>query len=137
METEGKKISLPAMDLENGTYGCCPYHLSWGSLLVEISNAQLLCTLGERLVFFADDVSKVRHQIRGDESKIITLSREQAEHAWKINGKLYLAEGCICRAGDKYDLLYTVRMDRSAVCRRKKKYRIDVKKNIREQKSAG
>ena len=105
VETEGKKISFPAMDLENGTYGCCPYHLSWGSLLVEISNAQLLCTLGERLVFFADDVSKVRHQIRGDESKIITLSREQAEHAWKINGKLYLAEGCICRAGDKYDLL--------------------------------
>ena len=33
------------------------------------------------------------------------MSREQAEHAWKINGKLYLAEGCICRAGDKYDLL--------------------------------
>nr|WP_294464827.1 beta-galactosidase [uncultured Sellimonas sp.] len=105
VKTKKREIPFPKMDLKNGMYGCFPYQFSWGELLVESANAQLLCGLKDRLVFFADDPETVEYRVRGDRSKIITLSREQAEHAWKIHDRLFLADGCICQDGEGYDLI--------------------------------
>lgn len=103
IEMNGKKIIFPSFSVRNGSYGCYPYHLEWGKVQIESTNAQLLCTLGDKLVFYAD--GSAQYKMQGSTEDIITITQSQAEHAWKIGELLYIADGCICEGENGYELL--------------------------------
>ena len=86
-----RQINFPAMNIPNGFYGAFPYNMKLGDALLESTNAQLLCKLGDKFVFFCHE--EPVFNFAGEPAPVIVLTEEDADNAWLLGDKLYITKG--------------------------------------------
>lgn len=84
-------VEFPLLRIPDHFYGVFPYHLRMGDAVLESTNAQPLCHIGNRWFFFTDE--KPFYRFLHGQADISTLTRQEAENAWKISESLYITEG--------------------------------------------
>ena len=91
VQTPEGNVEFPPLKLPDHFYGVFPYRFRMGNAVLESTNAQPLCRLGNRWFFFTDEKPVYRF-LRGS-ADIVTLKRTEAENAWKIGENLYITQG--------------------------------------------
>ena len=91
---------LPAMDIPADYCSVLPINLrvKGGRLLT--ANASLLCRLDGVPVLVAQDGQKVEYELTGGAQPPIVLTQAEALHAWRVQNKLYICDGCVLAADD-------------------------------------
>lgn len=103
VEADGRFVLFPEIQVEDHDFGAYPYCLPLGDAFLESSNAQLLCRLREKYVFVCRE--KPVFRFRGPAAKVLVLSPEEAENAWKFGGTLYLTRGDLSLEGGSLRLV--------------------------------
>lgn len=109
--TEEGTVTIPHLSLKTGECAVIPFGLSVGERKLELTNASLLCRIGER-VFFYTDLEKPLFQWKGEAGNIVVLTTQEANHAFRVADALYITEhgdSCLIEAdGGKYLLTKAV-----------------------------
>lgn len=104
---EEKEITIPHLSLKQGECAVIPFGLQAGDKKLELTNASLLCRIGER-VFFYTDLEKPFFQWEGEEGNAVVLRTEEANRAFRTTDTLYIVEhgdSCLLEAEDGKYLL--------------------------------
>ena len=102
-------VTFPPVDVVGNASFFFPFRMKLSENLLEWATAQPLCRVGDTYFFveiegilpqyqFADGSLYIgtgeRRRIRKGNIQIVTLSMEQAVHARKLSGTLYIGQGC-------------------------------------------
>ena len=103
-------VVFPSIDVADKASFFMPFNMDLSGIKLECATAQPLCRLDDTYFFmaidgivpqycFAEDAITVQENeigsaIRKGSIKIVTLSRNQALHARRLSGKLYIGEDC-------------------------------------------
>lgn len=97
VETPEGAVEFPPLRIPDHFYGVFPYRMRLGDAVLESAAAQPLCRIGNRWFFVADGEPEYRFS-RGT-ADIVTLTRGEAENAWKFGSFLYLTRGELTEDG--------------------------------------
>jgi len=112
-------ISFPKFDLKSGQNIALPFNLKIGGTVIEYATGQPLCLINSSTAVFWTYGSTCEYKIAGEtftaaagteitagELKILTISRKDAERAWKITqggtDKLIVSDNCIIEHAEGY-----------------------------------
>lgn len=103
-------VVFPEIDVKGKVSFFLPFHLDLDGSLLEYATAQLLCRSGNTWFFAAVNGITPQYKFRGKEAvsvqagldgmmeageiRIVTLPWEKAVYLRKLDGKIYLGEGC-------------------------------------------
>lgn len=87
LELEHETLEFPRFSVQNRDFFFYPFNMNLGEAILKVATATPLCKIeqdGTYYFFYTDHEAK--YQIQGDldKNKIITLTREEALHAWKV-----------------------------------------------------
>ena len=83
-------VQIKNIDIESSECMVIPYHLKMGDTVLLQTNASLLCKLGEYYFFYTD--KEPIYQFSERKGKIITLTRWEADRAYKFQDRLFIAD---------------------------------------------
>jgi beta-galactosidase len=83
-------IQISNIDIESDECMVIPYNLDMGDTVLLQTNASLLCRLGEYYIFYTD--KKAVYKFSKECGKIITLTKWEAERAYKFGDKLVISD---------------------------------------------
>ena len=103
-------VVFPEIDVCGDISFFMPFNMEWRSLKLKWATAQPVCTLGNTMFFMEIPGIEVRYcaedgreytakaglasGITVDDVNIITLNTEQAKHLRRLEGELYIGDGC-------------------------------------------
>lgn len=126
VELPDKTVNLPPMNIQDGFYGIFPYNINLGDYFLKSTNAQLLCKLKDKFVFFCHEKPVFNfdddHDGQKRQDSIIVLNEEEADNAWLFNDQLYITKGDLFEAEDSTELcLTTFKTEERIICYPEKK----------------
>lgn len=110
VQLEKELLQLPSFDVKNEEYFFLPFNMKIGGATIKTALATPLCILNNKsFVFYTD--KKPSYMIEGDleDKEIITISREEAKHAWKILGEqeyLIISEDTVIQRNDSIEVIF-------------------------------
>lgn len=102
-------VVFPSIDVKGDKAFVMPFNMDLGASRLEYATAQPLCRIGDTYFFAAIEGIKPRFKLSGkpefvaaagldviscDGAKIVVLTPEQAKYARKLDGTVYVGEGC-------------------------------------------
>ncbi|MCL2242848.1 MAG: beta-galactosidase [Treponema sp.] len=91
VELPNETIHFPLMNIPTGFYGIFPYNIDLSGFFLQSTNAQLLCKLKDKFVFFCHE--KPVFNFKGEQAPVIVLTEEEADNAWLFGDQLYITKG--------------------------------------------
>ncbi|MGB4659335.1 MAG: beta-galactosidase, partial [Mobilitalea sp.] len=94
VDLDDETIAFPSIDIKDKDYYFLPFHMPIGTAVLKSAAVTPLCIVGNETktyIFYGDKAPS--YDIEGDlgDTKLITLSREDARNAWKVKcGKEHL-----------------------------------------------
>ena len=88
-------INFPIMNIPAGFYGLFSYNIKLGNAFLKSTNAQLLCRLKNKFVFFCNEKPVFNYkddQADKHHDSVIVLTEEEADNAWLFNDRLYITK---------------------------------------------
>lgn len=96
-------VEIKNIDIEPDECMVIPYNLRMGDTVLLQTNASLLCRLGEYYFFYTDKEPK--YKFSKECEKVITLTKWEAERAYKFGDKLVIAD---CALYEKNEEIYAI-----------------------------
>jgi len=96
-------VQIQNIDIEPDECMVLPYNLNLGDTVLLQTNASLLCRLGEYYFFYTD--KEPLYEFSGNVGKVVTLTRWEADRAYKFGDKLVIAD---CALYEKNGEIYAV-----------------------------
>lgn len=110
IQLEKELLPLPDFDVKNEEFFFLPFNMKVGGATLKTALATPLCILNNKsFVFYTD--KNPSYMIEGDleDKEIITISREEAKHAWKILGEqeyLIISEDTVIQTNDSIEVIF-------------------------------
>lgn len=102
-------LRLDNINVNSGDCVILPYHLRLGEGILLRTNATPLCKAGDIYFFYTDDAPFF--EWKDTAPKIVVLSKEQANHAYQFNNKVYISNGMLYEEKNSIVLLSTKKME--------------------------
>jgi hypothetical protein len=112
VELDNEVIEYPAIDIHNSDFFFVPFNMKVGDGTLKYTLSTPLCVLhndsDEVYIFYTDKELGYSWDKEPVNTKVITLSREDALNAWKIRGEkeyLLITDGDIIETGSVYKII--------------------------------
>lgn len=106
---ENETLTYKAMDIENGDFFFYPFNMPIGEAVLKTISATPLCKLNDKTYVFYGDKA-INYEIEGSlgESEIMTLTKEEAKNAWKVQGdaeRLMISEAAVLQTDKGIEII--------------------------------
>jgi len=110
IQLEKELVQLPCFDVKNEEFFFLPFNMLIGGAILKSALATPLCILNQKSFVFYTDVEP-SYVVEGNlnDKEIITISRKEAKHAWKISGKqeyLIISENTVIQKKDSIEVFF-------------------------------
>lgn len=103
IQTPQETFVIENLNVKTGECKIIPYHMHIGRAILLRTNASYLCHVGKRYFFYTDE--KPYYEWKSDSADVVTLTVEQANHAYCYEDKLYITDGLLLQDEGNYRLL--------------------------------